>query len=104
MADAMVTARMSQSKKNAGGEVLERLGMSASQAINALYDSLIERQVWPIEQQHTSAIDAGKLAEAFAVVDSIAKVDSSDFEDMSMKDAKRRRLVAKGRAKESDFS
>lgn len=38
MADAMFTGRMSQAKKRAGNSVLNSLGMSASQAINQLYD------------------------------------------------------------------
>ena len=37
MADAMVTGRMSQAKKQAGGRVLQSLGLSASQENNQLY-------------------------------------------------------------------
>ena len=103
MADAMVTARMAQSKKEAGAEVLESLGMSASQAINAFYDSLIEQRTWPIERKRASLIDPGKLGAALSFIDSIAQVDPADFEDMDMKEAKRRRLIAKGRAEEGDF-
>ena len=36
MADAMVTARMSQEKKEAGNRVLEQLGTNASQVVNRL--------------------------------------------------------------------
>lgn len=41
MSDAMVTGRMSLQKKNAGGRVLKKLGVSASQAINQLYDYFV---------------------------------------------------------------
>jgi antitoxin component of RelBE/YafQ-DinJ toxin-antitoxin module len=41
MSDAMVTARMGVAKKAAGSAVLEGLGISASSAINALFDYLI---------------------------------------------------------------
>ena len=38
MADAMVTARMSSEKKEAGNRILEQMGTNASQAVNRLYD------------------------------------------------------------------
>jgi addiction module RelB/DinJ family antitoxin len=46
-ADAMVTARMGSSKKAAGMEVLERLGLNASAAINSLFDYLIQHDEMP---------------------------------------------------------
>ena len=104
MADAMVTARMTRSKKEAGAEVLESLGMSASQAINALYDSLIEQRAWPLERISCTCVDACELDAALSFVDSIAQVDSTHFEDMDMKEARRRRLLVKGRAEEVDFA
>ena len=44
MDDAMVTGRMSAEKKAAGGRVLDRAGLNASQAVNLLYDRLEEEQ------------------------------------------------------------
>ena len=44
MDDAMVTGRMSASKKAAGAKVLEKAGLNASQAVNMLYDKLVEEQ------------------------------------------------------------
>ena len=44
MDDAMVTGRMPAKKKAAGNRVLEKVGLNASQAINMLYDRLIEDQ------------------------------------------------------------
>ena len=44
MDDAMVTGRMSAEKKAAGAQVLEKAGLNVSQAINLLYDKLIEEQ------------------------------------------------------------
>ena len=44
MADAMVTARMSQEKKDEGNRVLAQLGVNASQAVNRLYDYVLERR------------------------------------------------------------
>ena len=42
MGEAMVTGRMAPGKKRRGGLVLQRDGLTASQAINRMYDKLIE--------------------------------------------------------------
>ena len=42
MGEAMVTGRMAPGKKRRGGLVLQREGLTASQAINRMYDKLIE--------------------------------------------------------------
>ena len=103
MADAMVTARMPQSKKEAGNEVLRKLGYTASKAINELYDRVLETQSWPLARAEMSAVDPQRLAEALSFVDGIARVSADDFVDFDFDEAKRRRLVAKGRALEADF-
>ena len=51
MADAMVTARMSQEKKEAGNRVLEQLGTNASQAVNRLYDYVLEKRQLPFPEE-----------------------------------------------------
>ena len=43
MDDSMVTARMLDEKKRKGARILAREGLSASQAINLMYDKMIER-------------------------------------------------------------
>lgn len=103
MADAMVTARMPQSKKDAGNEVLRALGYTASQAINELYDRVLETQSWPLARSEMGAVDSQRLAEALSFVDGIARVDASDNVDFDFDEAKRMRLIAKGRATEADF-
>ena len=45
METAMVTGRMTPQKKEAGNAILKRAGLNASQAINRLYDRLIEH-IW----------------------------------------------------------
>ena len=42
MDDSMVTARMLDEKKRKGARILAREGLSASQAINLMYDKRIE--------------------------------------------------------------
>ena len=47
MQEAMVTARMSKAKKEAGTRVLKSLGQTPSQAINEFYDYLINEHENP---------------------------------------------------------
>ena len=75
MADAMVTARMSQEKKEAGNRVLEQLGTNASQVVNRLYDYVLE---------------------------SIPRKDR--FSTMTDDEIRRERLVSRGLATSKDFS
>ena len=103
MADAMVTARMPQSKKDAGNEVLRQLGYTASQAINELYDRVLETRSWPLARSEMGAVDSQRLAGALSFIDGISRVSADDFVDLDFDDAKRRRLIAKGRASEEDF-
>lgn len=44
MEDVMVTGRMSPEKKLAGNQVLSKIGLNASQAVNLLYDRLAQEQ------------------------------------------------------------
>ena len=104
MADAMVTARMPQSKKEAGNKILQKLGYNASQAINELYDCLLETQTWPLPTRKVGNVDAKSLAEALAFIDGIARAPESEFVDMDHDTAMRNRLIAKGRAAEADFA
>ena len=48
MDDSMVTARMLDEKKRKGARILAREGLSASQAINLMYDKMIEVSFEPI--------------------------------------------------------
>lgn len=98
MADAMVTARMSPEKKEAGNRVLEQLGTNASQAVNRLYDYVIEKRELPFpESKEHRRFARQEIAEAIEFVDSIPKRRTfGRFSNMSLKDAKRERLIAKG--------
>ena len=98
MADAMVTARMSQEKKDAGNRLLEQMGTNASQAVNRLYDYVLEKKELPFPEQHERRkYTQEEIAQAIAWVDSIPrKRTSGRFADMSIKEAKRDRLTARG--------
>ena len=96
MSDAMVTARMSQEKKEAGGSVLEELGVTASQAINGLYDHLIahgELPFAPKRRRYSSA----EWEAAVAWVDALPiLVPESPLASMADREIKEERLRVRG--------
>lgn len=71
MADAMVTGRMTSAKKEAGNRVLDKLGINASQAINQLYDHLIEKGSMPFEGPQKDAYTKAQVEEALAYARSL---------------------------------
>ena len=97
MADAMVTARMSSEKKEAGNRILEQMGTNASQA-NRLYDYVIEKRELPFfDREERRRYTQEEIAEAIAWVDGLSqKRTTGRFSDMTVKEAKRERLIAKG--------
>ncbi len=108
MADAMVTARMSQEKKDEGNRVLAQLGVNASQAVNRLYDYVLERRELPFpEMDERREYTDEEIARAMEWVDGISRLaegdrhmaatdDETGFGHMGIKEAKRARLVKKG--------
>ena len=98
MQDAMVTARMSQAKKDAGNRVLERIGTNASQLINDVYDYLIAHGASPLESNHVASksVDPEHLSAALAHIDSLAKGLDGHFNTMTDDQIKHERLVARG--------
>lgn len=103
MADAMVTARMSAEKKEAGNRMLERLGTNASQAVNRLYDYVLEKKQLPFPEQHERRKHTQEeIAQAIAWVDSIPRRDR--FSTMTDDEIRRERLISRGLATSKDFS
>ncbi|MBX9032991.1 type II toxin-antitoxin system RelB/DinJ family antitoxin [Gordonibacter massiliensis (ex Traore et al. 2017)] len=103
MSDAMVTARMSAEKKEAGNRVLEQLGTNASQAVNRLYDYVLEKKELPFpEQQERRKYTQEEIARAIAWVDSIPRKDR--FSTMTDDEIRRERLASRGLATRGDFS
>lgn len=73
---------------------MHELGMSASQAINQLYDYLIAERSVPFGNGD-GVPDAEDMAAAYAFVDDLPKVAlEKKYEDMDAKDARRERLAA----------
>ena len=103
MADAMVTARMSAEKKEAGNRMLEQLGTNASQAVNRLYDYVLEKKQLPFpEQQGRRKYTQEEIAQALAWVDSIPRRDR--FSTITDDEIRRERLISRGLATSKDFS
>lgn len=64
MADAMVTGRVPLQKKVAATRVLNQIGVSTSQAINQLFDYLIQHGSLPFPQEERSQATAADMTEA----------------------------------------
>lgn len=96
MADAMVTGRMTAHKKSKGNLVLSRMGISASEAINILYDRLIADQDISCLMPQLPAPSKLDWERAFALVDSISKPVHSRFDTMSPSEIKADRLKSRG--------
>ena len=100
--DSMVTARMSAQKKAAGARVLADAGLTASQALNRLYDYLISFGTMPPELmqqpgESQSRPDRGELLKAAVdQVDAIPRVElDAEWASMSAREARGRRLASR---------
>ncbi len=95
MTDVMVTARMTKAKKDAGNKVLEALGANASQAINQMYDYLIEERRLPFGDRSLSRPSAAQVEDALAFIDDIPITNAfSAMSDSAIK-AKKLELLLK---------
>ncbi len=99
MADAMVTARMSAQKKEAGNKAFELLGTNASKAINGFYDYVIQNKKLPYAEKKEYGLhkySSEQIAEAKAFVDSLVLPADNRFANMTLDEIKHERLASKG--------
>ena len=96
MGEAMVTARMSEDKKRAGARILAREGLTASQAVNRLYDRLIETGDADFLVPDAVRHDASAWRRAAQFVDSLSVPQKSRFDNMTKGEIKMERLRARG--------
>ena len=94
MDEAMVTGRMSAEKKAAGAEVLARAGMNASQAVNMLYDRLVEEQDVSFLERHE--VEPREWESAARLIDSIYIPVNPRFDNMTRGEIKLARAKARG--------
>lgn len=97
MSEAMVTGRMSEQKKLAGNRILAREHMKPSQAINLMYQRLIdEKSARFLKEDASAALDPARFREALSFVDSLSIPRTSDFDLRTDAEIKSHRLAAKG--------
>ncbi len=99
METAMVTGRMTPQKKEAGNAILKRAGLNASQAINRLYDRLIEeRDAAFIQGGERTMPDPARWRLAAEFVDAIPlkRTEPSRFDAMTKAEIKMDRLRSRG--------
>ena len=94
MDDSMVTARMLDEKKRKGARILAREGLSASQAINLMYDKMIEEGEAGADSSRIG--DEAKWAAASRFVDSLSSKRASRFDDMTKAEVRMERLRSRG--------
>lgn len=96
MGMTMVIARMDAEKIERGNRVLAREGLTASEAVNLMYDRLIADQsaAFLIPEGEEPARQTG--AWQANVVDTISEPCTSRFDDMSRAEIKADRLRSRG--------
>lgn len=96
MAEAMVTGRMPAEKKARGARILRRSGLNASQAINLLYDRIIEDGNADALTQGRASDNAATLQRAAQFVDSLSEKRTSRFDSMTDAEIRCERLRTRG--------
>ena len=95
MADAMVTGRISSIKKEKGLRVLERNGVSASRAINLMFDRAIDSGNVDFLGVPAKA-DESHWKEAALFVDGLSEKRETKFDSMDKAEIKADRLASRG--------
>lgn len=96
MSDVMVTGRMPEEKKSRATRILHREGFSASQAINLLFDRVIDQGSADFLRQKTEMPDDLRWRQAADFVDALSEKRASRFDDMSKAEIRVERLRARG--------
>lgn len=91
--DAMVTARMSQGKKENGNAILEQLGTNASSVINRLYDYVIKEKTLPFDTPQL--LSASEIQDRIVLVDGIPLALDNRFSKMDDDAIRHERLSAR---------
>lgn len=96
MGEAMVTGRMDEEKKRKGARVLAREGLNASQAINLLYDRIVEEDSASFLTKEGSCDDAAAWTSAARFVDGLSEERHTRFDDMTDAEIRVERLRSRG--------
>lgn len=95
MADAMVTGRMSEEKKERGLRVLKRNSISASQAVNLMFDRLIKEGDVSFLGGAKKDVDETRWRSAANFVDSLSHKRVTRFDNMTKAEIKMERLKSR---------
>ena len=95
MAESMVTGRMSAGKKAEGNRILREAGLNSSQAINMLYDRLIEERDASFLLKQKEAVSNDAVASAIETIKSLKLGYSSELADMTRGQVRLARFVSK---------
>ena len=97
MDDSIVTARVPRETKNQVANILKQQGSSPSEAINALYEYILEAKKLPDELLAKKRLyTAADIDKALSLLDSMSIASDSRFNDMSADEILRERAVARG--------
>ena len=96
MEDAMVTARMSKQRKAEGQRILSKAGLTASQAINMLFDRLVREQDASFLAAAPASSSQAAWQEAAGFVDSLIIPADPQFVIEDKASMKAQRLKARG--------
>lgn len=96
MTDSMVTGRMDERKKQQALRVLKRNGLNASQAVNLLFDKIIEEGGVDFLLGDQDAVSEDRWQAAARFVDGLSRKKQTRFDGMSKRDIKLERLAARG--------
>lgn len=96
MADAMVTGRMPEQKKQRGMRALQRSGLNISQAVNLMFDRLIEEGNADFLLQGDLKPVSERWASSASFVDGLSRKRATRFDTMTKAEIKLERLAAKG--------
>jgi len=98
MSNAMLSVRMPAAKKETGNALLKQLGSSASQAVNDLYDYVLENRALPFPQsaqQRTHTRE--EIKRAVELIDGISTLPANNrFSTMTDDEIRAERLRARG--------
>ncbi len=95
MDDAMVTGRMPREKKDEAIAILHKQGLNASQAINMMFDRLIEEKDASFLMSSQSNPTPANWAKAASFVDDLVEPRASRFDNMSKSQIKAERAGRK---------
>lgn len=96
MSDSMVTGRMPEQKKQRGMRALQRSGLNASQAVNLMFDRLIEEGNADFLLRDDLRPATERWASAASFVDGLSCKCATRFDAMTKAEIKLDRLASKG--------